>query len=174
DARGDGPQPVPAHDPQRIEPGPPQPSPRCQKRYRFDQIGLTRPVLARQHHMPRIEIERRRGIVAEAGEPEAGNGAVGWGHYGLDGLDRCAGAAHPSSDLSLFKRKPTFSLKGRRGAPCSGAVKSKRPQREPPSPLEGEGMGVRGAPSLPKSPRPIDVTPASASERTGLWSRPLP
>ena len=45
-----------------------------------------------------------------------------------------ARAAHPSSD----RFAATFSLKGRR------EEERRRLRQEPPSPLEGEGSGVRG------------------------------
>ena len=50
---------------------------------------------------------------------------------------RFAVSAHPSSDLRFAPA--TFSLKGRR------EEERKRLPKEPPSPLEGEGTGVRGA-----------------------------
>src|SRR5690606_32271368 len=74
-----------------------------------------------------VECEDHEG--ESSGRGDGGKGEIsskaenwGWFHAAMAGW---AGAAHPSSDLSLFKRKPTFSLKGRRVA--FGSVSAKTP-----------------------------------------------
>ena len=58
---------------QRVEGGAPQAPPRRQQRHGFEEIGLARSVRPGQHHVPRVEIERGGGVVAEMGEAQAGD-----------------------------------------------------------------------------------------------------
>src|SRR5690606_5848621 len=90
------------------------------------------------------------GTVASPAQSEAGGrvtdasqgaplppGRGDWGRRGCPttSVSGLASSAHPSSD----RFAATFSLKGRR------EEDGRRLPKEPPSPLEGEGSGVRGA-----------------------------
>src|SRR5690606_21974124 len=102
--------------------------------------------LARQHHMARIEIERGGGVIAKAGEPQAGNGAV-WNGHKMDFRRACRALPALRTPHPTRLRRPTFviqisplekfalrdipqSLKGRREEEC------KRLPQKLPSPLE--------------------------------------